>query len=260
MSDLDIRGLSADLGGRPVLCDIDLTADAGEFLGVLGPNGAGKSSLLRVICQLAAARSGEVIWAGRPCNQMSARERSTSFAYLPQGHVLHWPLSVRRVVELGRLPRLGPLSRIGADDVRAIDAAMALADVADLSERIVTTLSGGERARALLARAFAVEAPVLLADEPTTSLDPHHALQVMQALRRVAHEGRLVLAVTHDLALAARFCNRIVLLDGGRKVADGPPADVLIPDRLQTVYRMDPVLLGGWAPATAIGVNGRAHR
>jgi iron complex transport system ATP-binding protein len=251
MNGLSIRGLGVDLGGRAVLRHIDLDARAGEVIGLLGPNGAGKSTLLRAICRLIPARAGEVALNGRRVDRMGGTERATSFAYLPQGQVLHWPLSVCRLVELGRLPRLGRLSRLGDADRAAVETAMSLADVAHLSERIATSLSGGERARTLLARALAVEAPVLLIDEPTASLDPYYALQVMQVMRRVAQDGRLVIAVTHDLGLAARFCDRIVLLNAGEKVADGPPAEVLTPRRLEAVYRVDHAVLTGWTPEPA---------
>jgi iron complex transport system ATP-binding protein len=252
MSGLAVRGLCVDLGGASVLRAVDLDARTGELVGLLGPNGAGKSTLLRAICRLVPFRAGEIVWDGRPVDRMSARERATSLAFLPQGHTLHWPLSVRRLVELGRLPRLGPLSRIGAADEAAVEAAMATADVAHLAERVATSLSGGERARALLARALAVEAPALLVDEPTASLDPFHAVEIMQALRRIAREGRLVLAVTHDLGLAQRFCDRIVLIDQGRIAADGPPNEALTAERLRTIYRVDPAVLSGWTPAPAV--------
>ncbi|ATQ69532.1 MULTISPECIES: ABC transporter ATP-binding protein [Methylosinus] len=249
MSALRVRGLGVDLGGAAILRDLDLDARAGALVGLLGPNGAGKSTLLRALCRLIPIRSGEIAWDGRPLARMSARERATRLAFLPQGQTLHWPISVRRLVELGRLPRLGPLGRIGAADEVAVAAAMAAADVAHLAERAATSLSGGERARALLARALAVEAPALLADEPTASLDPHHAVAIMETLRRIAREGRLVLAVTHDLGLAQRFCDRIILIDEGRIVADGAPDAALTPERLRAVYRVDPAVLTGWTPA-----------
>jgi iron complex transport system ATP-binding protein len=252
MSALEVRGLSVDLGGAAILRGLDLDARAGALIGLLGPNGAGKSTLLRAICRLIPVRSGEIAWDGRPLARMSARERATRLAFLPQGQTLHWPISVRRLVELGRLPRLGPLGRIGAADEEAVAAAMAAADVAHLAERAATSLSGGERARALLARALAVEAPALLADEPTASLDPHHAVAIMETLRRIAREGRLVLAVTHDLGLAQRFCDRIILIDEGRIVADGAPDLALTPERLRAVYRVDPAVLTGWTPARAL--------
>ena len=239
MSGLVVSGLSVDLGGRPVLRDIGFGAPAGQVVGLVGPNGAGKTTLLRAICQLTPARAGDVTWDGQRIDRMAARERATTLAYLPQGQTVHWPLSVRRLVELGRLPRLGPLSRPGATDAAAIDAAMAGADVTDLAERDVLTLSGGERARVLLARALAVEAPVLLADEPTASLDPFHVLEIMRLLRRTAEAGRLVIMVMHELSLVARFCDQVVLINDGRKVAEGSPGQVLTAERLREVYRVD---------------------
>ena len=232
MSGLVVSGLSVDLGGRPVLRDIGFGAPAGQVVGLVGPNGAGKTTLLRAICQLTPARAGDVTWDGQRIDRMAARERATTLAYLPQGQTVHWPLSVRRLVELGRLPRLGPLSRPGATDAAAIDAAMAGADVTDLAER-------DERARVLLARALAVEAPVLLADEPTASLDPFHVLEIMRLLRRTAEAGRLVIMVMHELSLVARFCDQVVLINDGRKVAEGSPGQVLTAERLREVYRVD---------------------
>jgi iron complex transport system ATP-binding protein len=238
VSGLVVNGLSADLGGRPVLRDVSFAAPAGKVVGLIGPNGAGKTTLLRAICQLTPAR-GEAAWNGQRLDRMAARERATMLAYLPQGQTVHWPLGVRRLVELGRLPRLGALSQPAAVDAAAIDAAMVAADVAHLAERDVLTLSGGERARVLLARALAVEAPVLLADEPTASLDPYHVLEIMRLLRRTAEAGKLVIMVMHELSLVARFCDHVVLINNGRKVAEGAPGQVLTTERLRDVYRID---------------------
>ena len=235
---LTVRGLNVDLGGRAVLRDIGFQARAGEVVGLVGPNGAGKTTLLRAVCQLIPARQGEMTWDGRALERLDARSRATTLAYLPQGQTIHWPLTVRRLVELGRLPRLGPLSRPSSRDAAAVDAAMASADIAQLADRDTTTLSGGERARVLLARALAVKAPVLLADEPTASLDPYHVLEIMSLLRRIADQGRLVIAVMHELGLVARFCDRVVLLNEGRKIAEGSPREVLTPERLREVYRV----------------------
>ena len=242
---LSVRGFDVDLGGRAVLHDAGFGARAGEVVGLIGPNGAGKTTLLRAICQLVPARSGAASWDGRALGAMVARERATTLAYLPQGQTIHWPLTVRRLVALGRLPRLGPLSRPSSADAAAVDAAMTAADVTHLAARETTSLSGGERARVLLARALAVEAPVLLADEPTASLDPYHVLEIMSLLRAIADQGRLVVAVMHELGLVARFCDRVVLLNHGRKVAEGPPREVLTPERLREVYRIAPGVSGG---------------
>jgi len=257
MSRLEVRGLDVDLGARPVLRGVGFEARAGEIVGLMGPNGAGKTTLVRAICQLAPARAGEVTWNGARVDRMDPRVRATSFAYLPQGRVIHWPLTVRRLVELGRLPRLGPLSRLAPADAAAVETAMAAMDIAHLADRPATSLSGGERARVLLARALAVEAPVLLADEPTASLDPYHVLEIMTLLRHAADGGRLVVAVLHELGLATRFCDRIVLLDAGRVVAEGAPAEVLTPARVREVYRVD---LGALSELDAMRTAGLAPR
>jgi iron complex transport system ATP-binding protein len=259
MSELVVRELNVDLDGKPVLRDIDLIARAGEVIGLIGPNGAGKTTLLKAICRLTAARSGTVSWDGRAIEAMDGRTRAQTLAYLPQGHVVHWPMAVRRVVELGRLPGLGAFGKPSAADGAAVDRAMAAADLNALAGRQTASLSGGEQARVMLARALAVEAPVLLADEPTASLDPYHALEIMELLRRSAGQGALVIVVMHDLGLVARFCDRVVLLDQGRKVADGAPPEVLTPQRLRDVYRieLDAEESAGWALARALATARR---
>lgn len=237
---LRVRDLAVDLGRRPVLRGVDLEVRPAELVALTGPNGAGKSTLLRALCGLAPAARGVVAWEGEPVAAMRPAARARVFAFMPQGREVNQPVQVRRLVELGRLPRLGPLSRPAAADGEAVERAMAAADVLHLADRVSTDLSGGERARVLLARALAVEAPVLLADEPTAGLDPRHALEVMAVFRRLADAGAAVVVSTHDLPLAAEGCDRAVLLAGGRVVADAPPDEALGPERLRDVYGVDP--------------------
>ena len=227
--------VGVSLAGRPILSEIDLWLRSGALVGILGPNGAGKSTLVRALAGLVPA-TGRIEIGGKSLHDMPRATLARTIAYLPQGQTLHWPISVERLVALGRLPHLGPLSRIGAADRTAIARAMALAEVADLAARTATELSGGERARVLLARALAVEAPILIADEPLASLDPGHQLHGMEILRDLACTGALVVAVLHDLALAARFCDRVLVLDRGRLVADGAPDTVLTESLLASVY------------------------
>ncbi|MFC7335402.1 ABC transporter ATP-binding protein [Rhodocista pekingensis] len=238
MTILHVEGAGVRLGGRPILEAIGLSAGAGEVVGLIGPNGAGKSTLVRAIAGLLPLESGQVRIAGRPLSAYSRRELANTVAYLPQGHTVHWPLDAYHVVALGRLPHLGPLGRPTPEDEAAIARAMETADAAAFAPRTITSLSGGERARVMLARALAVEAPILLADEPVAALDPYHQLQVMELLRGIAATGRLVVAVLHDLPLAARFCDRLVLLGGGRVVADGEPEAVLARPNLEAAYRV----------------------
>ena len=222
--------LSVDLpevrvGRRRVLADVRFGLPAGSVTVLVGPNGAGKTSLVRAISGLAPVR-GQVTVGGRGLNDLSDRERARTIAVLPQGHPVHWPLPVRDVVALGRFPHSGGGPLTPADRA-AMDRAVAETDIAGLLDRPVTLLSGGERARVMLARAIAVEAPLLLADEPVAALDPRHQLSVMDLLARRAAGGTTVIAVLHDLALAARFADRILMLADGRLMAAGPPAEVL---------------------------------
>ncbi|HEX8058955.1 MAG TPA: ABC transporter ATP-binding protein, partial [Novosphingobium sp.] len=186
---------------------------------------------------------------GRDVSHWSPRERAKKLAYLPQGQTLHWPLSVDRLVALGRLPHLGPLSRVSAEDRAAVAEAMERADVGHLAGRTATELSGGERARVMLARALAVGAAGLVVDEPLASLDPGHQIDVMELLAREARGGALVIAVLHDLTMAARYCDRLVLMDGGKLVAEGAPREVLTAERLRAVYGISAMVdLSGDAP------------
>ena len=239
MSGLVVSDLDVDLGGHTILRGVGFAARPGQLIGLIGPNGAGKSTLLRAIGGLIPTRAGAVTWDDRPLADLADRVRARTLAYLPQTRAVHWPLTVRRLVGLGRLPALGPFGRMTAADHQAVEEAMALCDVSGFADRLTSTLSGGEQARALLARALAVQAPILLADEPTASLDPCHALELMALLRRQADSGALVIAVMHDLSLVARFCDHVVLLDQGRTVCDGPPREALTPERLRDVYRVE---------------------
>lgn len=233
------EGLCVALGKRRILHAVDVALEGGALIGVIGPNGAGKSTLARAMLGLIAPEAGAVRIDGRDIASLPRAGLARTIAYLPQGQTLHWPLAVDRLVALGRLPHLGPFSRIGAADEAAIEHAMALTDVAPLRDRVATELSGGERARVLLARALAVEAPALIADEPLASLDPGHQLEVMDVLKAQAVSGKLVVAVLHDLTMAARFCDRLLLLHEGRLIADGPPGAVLTTANLARVYGIE---------------------
>ena len=222
------------LGGANVVSGV--SADlAGGVIGLIGPNGAGKSTLVRAMAGLVPAQ-GAILIDGARVSALSPSERARRIAYLPQGQTVHWPLTVERLVALGRLPHLAPFARPGEADARAIEQALARTELRELRDRPIDQLSGGERARALLARALAVEAPLLLADEPLAALDPAHQIEVMALLREEAARGATVIAVLHDLTLAARWCDRLLLIDRGRLVADGAPRSVLTPERIGSVY------------------------
>lgn len=236
---IDATGLHLALGGRPVLAGIDLTLAPGELVGLIGPNGAGKTTLLRVLAALQAPDAGTVRYDGLPARQVGRDALARGLAVLMQGDEVQWPLRADHLVALGRLPHRRFLGGLSAADEAAVARALDAADAAHLRLRTVGTLSAGERMRVLFARALAVEAPMLFADEPVAALDPFHQLQIMELLQGRARAGAGVLVVLHDLALAGRFCDRLVLLQGGRVLADGAPDSVLTDDHLRRAYAVE---------------------
>jgi iron complex transport system ATP-binding protein len=238
---LEAANISVTLGGKLIVDRASLSVATGEIVGLIGPNGAGKSTLLRAMLGLVERSSGEARLDGTDFFARSNLERARAVAFLPQDRRVEWRLPAGDVVMLGRYPHQSGFGGPSPEDRAAVGRALSAVDAATLSDRPVAVLSGGERTRVLLARALAVEAPILLVDEPIAALDPYHQLHVMEILRDRAHSGAGVLAVIHDLALASRFMDRLVLMDGGRIAAEGPPPDVLTPDRLNQVYRIEAV-------------------
>ncbi len=222
------------------LDQVSLLLNPGDLLGIVGPNGAGKTTLLRAALDLVPHASGRIEWQGQELQTLRPRELAKIAAYVPQGQIAHWPLTVRKTVELGRLPHTTAWSNVA--DAATVDAALAAVDATAIADRPLDQLSGGERARVLLARALAVEAPVLLADEPVAALDAYHQLDMMERFRGLARDGRAVAVVLHDLTHAARFCTRIAMLSAGRVVIDGPTDEVLNESNLRSVYQVESLI------------------
>jgi iron complex transport system ATP-binding protein len=248
---LTADGLDVHYADRIAVQAASFTLGPGELIGLIGPNGAGKTSLLKALAGIPAPNE-RVRWLGRTLPSLSSDERARAIAYLPQAPEENWPLVVRELAELGRLPHRRFGQRATAADADAVDRALHWTGIGKLAERRVDTLSGGERMRVHLARAFAVDAPVLLVDEPVASLDPYHQLKVMQLLDEYRNAGRLVVAVLHDLNLALGACTRLLLMDEGAIVADGEPRAVITDRTLRRHYRISAWLAEHAGRAVAI--------
>ncbi|NND18100.1 MAG: ABC transporter ATP-binding protein [Silicimonas sp.] len=230
MTEVRIENLSVSRGPRTVVQNVTLTFKPGQLVGLIGPNGAGKTTLMRAALGLLPHTGTSTLAALPP------RERARIAAWLPQTRDVAWPVDVDTLVALGRTPYLAAGRKLSKADHAAIATAIARMDLADLAGRPATELSGGETARALIARVLAQETPVILADEPTAGLDPSHQIAAMSTFRELAREGKTVVVSLHDLALASRYCDRLVLLDRGEVVSDGDPRDVLDEARMRAVF------------------------
>jgi len=237
---LQVEGLHLRRGSNEVLHDIHLQLQPGQVLGVLGPNGAGKSSLLGVLCGELLPGHGRVTLQGRPLANWAGQERARRLAVLPQVSSLGFSFKVEEVVGMGRMPHDSGQLR----DAQIVEEALRAADAWHLLGRSYLALSGGERQRVHLARVLAQlwpgeEGTTLLLDEPTSMLDPLHQHTTLQAVRSFADRGAAVLVILHDLNLAARYCDRILLLEQGRCHAVAAPEQVLTPEALKAVFGID---------------------
>ncbi len=226
MNLLSLNALTVRRGECPVVDGVTLSVGPGECVGLIGPNGAGKTSLLRGALGLLPHEGTSNL------SRMAPATRALQAAFLPQGHDIAWPVSVEVLVSLGR----GPHLRNDKADAAAVARALARMGLEGYRHRTATQLSGGEQARVLIARCLAQDTPLLLADEPVAGLDPEAQIKTMQVFEGLAREGRAVVASIHDLGLAARHCTRLVMLQQGRLVADGPPREVLTDENLARVF------------------------
>jgi iron complex transport system ATP-binding protein len=233
---IEARNLTWTASGRDIVHDVTLGVEPGQTVGLIGPNGAGKSSLLRCLAGLRTPTAGSVAHDGVDIMDLSAQQVARRLAFVEQTGDSDTDLRVADVVGLGRTPFRDRWRGLSSADHAIVDAALAHLGLTELRDRHWSTLSGGERQRTHLARALAQRPAAILLDEPTNHLDIRHQLELMELL---AATGQTVLVALHDLALAARHCDRLVLLHGGRLVADGAPTEVLTTERLRSVYEVD---------------------
>lgn len=238
MTELIATGLTLRVKDARLVKDASYRLAPGEFVALLGPNGAGKTSLLRASLGLEKPTSGASTLGGMESSRLSPIERARRIAYLPQIRPLAWPNLVRDVVALGRFSHGTALGRLKAEDAAAVDRAISACDLAHLSHRRADTLSGGELARMHCARAFAAEAPLLIADEPTAALDPRHQFRILDLIADYVARGGGALVVLHDIQMAARYASRLIWMKKGRILADGLIAETLTAERLEAVYEV----------------------
>jgi iron complex transport system ATP-binding protein len=236
---LEASSVEVEIGGTPILRGADLRVDDGELVAIVGPNGAGKSTLVRAVSGLQGISAGTALWSGRSVGEMRGRELARVRAFVPQRMPVPAGVTVREAVTIGRSSHLRPLRRLTGEDRDGIEAAMARAGVTRFAERALTTLSGGELQRVQIAIGLAQEAPVLIADEPTSQLDLGATIGVATLLRDLVDDGLTVLLVVHDLALAAAVADTAVVVSEGRTVAAGAPSEVLSADRLAEIWGAD---------------------
>ena len=236
MSAVAFDSVSVSAGGKTIVDGVSFEVERGEWVSILGPNGAGKTTLLRVLAGTIRFR-GEANLDGRRLGRLRRREVARLVALVPQTPVVPAAMTVAEYVLLGRTPHLSPLAQEGAEDRAAAAAALRRLDLDELAGRELGSLSGGELQRAVIGRALAQAAPILLLDEPTTALDIGHQQQVLELVDRLRREeGLTVVAAMHDLTLAAQYGDRVVLMDRGRVVAEGTARDVLTSERVEELY------------------------
>jgi len=234
---LECRSLDIEVASRVLCRGLDAAFSAGEVWGVLGPNGAGKSTLLHTLSGLRAPQAGQIRLQGRPLQEIPARERARTLGVLLQDHDAALPVRVIDTVLTGRHPHLPRLASESAEDRRIADHALAIVDMSGTGQRLLSTLSGGERRRIEIAALIAQQTPVCCLDEPTAHLDMSHQISLLGRFsERARADGGLVIVVLHDINLAARFCSHVLMLDGRGQCTFGPADSRLTPENLSALY------------------------
>ncbi|MBF9019366.1 ATP-binding cassette domain-containing protein [Rhodobacterales bacterium HKCCA1058] len=227
---LSLQDFTVHRGECPVVDQVSTELRAGDLVGLIGPNGAGKTTLMRGALGLLPHQGHSSLSA------LPANARARAVAWLPQTREIAWPVSVETLVMLGRVPHLGAGQSPRGEDHAAVSDALAAMDLTGFATRPATALSGGEQARVLMARALAQNCPLIMADEPVAGLDPRHQIATLAHLQSLTQSGKAALVSLHDLGLAARFCDRLILMDRGQKIAEGRPENVLTEDHLRRVF------------------------
>jgi len=234
---IEVSRLRCGYSGKEVLSGVSFSVGSGEFIGILGPNGAGKSTLVLALSGIVPASGGRIEILGTGVERLSLRERARRMAVIAQESDMRFPFSCREVVEMGRYPHRQRWRMETQGDAEAVEKALSLTDTARLGERPISAVSGGERQRVLMAKSLAQQTPIIVLDEATSAMDVHRKLQIFKVLDKLNREENLtVLAVSHDINLAALFCRRMVFLKDGLIEADGPTEEVLTEQVLEKIY------------------------
>ena len=244
MKPIKTSELSYGVNGKTIVDDVTFEIKRNEFLGIVGPNGAGKSTLLRLLARIINPTEGRILLDGEDISGYEAKELYKKISFLPQTSYFDFPLSVLEVVLTGRYPYLGIFESESKEDIKRAEDCLSLVDLEGFSRRKVTTLSGGEQQRVSIARVLAQETDFIFLDEPSSHLDIHHKFALMELLRSLAQEGKGIVAVLHDLDLASKFCERILVLENGRVAALGEPSHTLSEKLLSSVFKVR----GSWDP------------
>lgn len=236
----DLQGVGFSFNGKKVIDGVSLSLASGKFYGVVGPNGCGKTTLVDLICRFRAPQRGRIYYNGKTMSAYSKRQLAREISLVPQNFYINFPFRVRDVVMMGRYPYIPRFGRPSARDMDIVAAVMETADIAAMSERLVTELSGGERQRVVFARALAQDTPVLILDEATSNLDVGHAIRLLGlASSKVRQESKTVLAVFQDINQAAAYCDQVIFMSQGRIAAHGGTREVLTPDTVRSVFDVD---------------------
>ncbi|MGE5256087.1 MAG: ABC transporter ATP-binding protein [Hyphomicrobiales bacterium] len=236
----ELQSVGFSFDGKTVIDAVSLSLASGRFYGVVGPNGCGKTTLVDLLCRFRMPQHGQIFYDGRPLSVYSKRRLALEISLVPQNFYINFPFRVWDVVMMGRYPYIPRFGRPSARDMGVVAAAMEAADIAAMSERLITELSGGERQRVVFARALAQDTPVLILDEATSNLDVGHAIRLLGlAAGRVRQQSKTVLAVFQDINQAAAYCDHVIFMSRGRIAAHGDTREVLTPDTLRSVFDVD---------------------